>query len=386
MSTEASNLALKNTLNEVRNVCPDISSTFIFRENGEIIAQDQDTSEEMICESCAAFNELSEKAAALGGLESVTIRGADARVNFSKLNGFYIANVASNGADERTIGSITKIMIPTMLKLVEQAAPVVEEPQKILEPKTEFVTQTAIPEPVAPEIQETRLFVENLGFGKFLGDPNIVLVDRALIAQWKEIFGHRKISKVSLQNPTTSKCMQFVFKPIKEGKFDGKSVIQLSDKIQDALSVHKGSQILVNPVIEIQTETPEPALDEPSSREDVETPPPPEEPAEKDQEDEFSVEAVESDAPMSQFIVANQPEYVRIDKATIAQWKEKFEGKEITKVIIEDTVTGKKIRSPFQPLKNENLEGKGIIQLPEKAQALLETKKGSLVVVKPVVE
>ena len=96
---------------------------------------------------------------------------------------------------------------------------------------------------------------------------------------------------------------------------------------------------------------------------------------------------------MSQFIVAGmrelpfigRAEYVRVDKATIQKWKDDFPDQEITKVIIEDTMTGKKIRSPFQPIKNENLMGKGVIQLPEKAQQLLNTKNGALVVVRPLV-
>ena len=40
MSTEACNLALKNTLNEIRNVCPDISHAMVFRENGEILVEE----------------------------------------------------------------------------------------------------------------------------------------------------------------------------------------------------------------------------------------------------------------------------------------------------------------------------------------------------------
>ena len=48
MSTEACTLALRNALNEIKNVCPEITNTFIFRENGEIVAEDQDTTQEAI--------------------------------------------------------------------------------------------------------------------------------------------------------------------------------------------------------------------------------------------------------------------------------------------------------------------------------------------------
>ena len=44
------------------------------------------------------------------------------------------------------------------------------------------------------------------------------------------------------------------------------------------------------------------------------------------------------------------------------------------------------MRCKFKPLKDQKLEGKGIIQMPEKAQLTLQTKKGALVMVKPVIE
>jgi len=61
-NTQASSLALKNTLNEIKNICPDISNTFIFRENGEILAQDQDTTQLTISHVQEAFRALDERA------------------------------------------------------------------------------------------------------------------------------------------------------------------------------------------------------------------------------------------------------------------------------------------------------------------------------------
>ena len=48
MSNEASSAALRNALSEMKNVCPEITSTFIFRENGEIVAEDQTTTQATI--------------------------------------------------------------------------------------------------------------------------------------------------------------------------------------------------------------------------------------------------------------------------------------------------------------------------------------------------
>jgi hypothetical protein len=100
-------------------------------------------------------------------------------------------------------------------------------------------------------------------------------------------------------------------------------------------------------------------------------------------------------APVTQFIVEtlhgmnrfiSSPDYVRVDSKTIETWKSMFGDKKIEEVQIEDTRTGKKQTFKFKPLKDDKLEGKGIIQIPEKAQAALKTKKGALVMVKPIIK
>ena len=76
---------------------------------------------------------------------------------------------------------------------------------------------------------------------------------------------------------------------------------------------------------------------------------------------------------------------VRVDNFVVARWNEIFGEKEIKEVIVEETVFGKEIRCKFQPIKDAQLEGKGVIQIPDKLQQALATKKGALVLVKPVV-
>jgi len=105
-------------------------------------------------------------------------------------------------------------------------------------------------------------------------------------------------------------------------------------------------------------------------------------------------EPVLPDAPVTQFMVETlhtnrlmgAADYVRIDSQTIETWKDMFGNKKIDEVQVEDTRTGKQQRFKFKPLKDEKLEGKGVIQIPEKAQESLRTKKGALVKVKPIIE
>jgi len=47
---------------------------------------------------------------------------------------------------------------------------------------------------------------------------------------------------------------------------------------------------------------------------------------------------------------------------------------------------GQTMRCKFKPIKDSKHEGKGIIQVPLKTQMILQTSKGELVMVKPVIE
>ncbi len=386
MSNEACTVALKNALNEIRDVCPQISHTFVFREDGENLIEDQNSNELTMTSAQGTFLALAEKSEALGGIESVTFKGLDGRINFTKFNDFYVANVSSNEADQKTVTNLTRVMIPTMLKLVQQGVPAAQE--AIKEPTIRLThEEISITEPYQPEISVSQFTVENVGFGGFMGDPDAALVDIAQIAQWTETFGDKRISKITVHNLQTGKTVNCTFKPIKESKFEGKGIIQIPEKTQFALRVKKGERVSIEPILENQDAAPSvPVEEQQTSKRNLfsrKTVPPP------------KPELFTQNAPVSQFIVENlkgiggflgTPDFVRIDRAIVAQWKDLFDGKEIKEVIIEETRTGKKVRCFFQPIKDSDLEGKGIVQIPEKAQQMLQTKKGALVVVKPVVE
>ena len=387
MTNEACNHALRNALDEIRSICPEISHTFVFNENGENLAEDNNTNEVAVKCAQEALLAIAEKGAAIGELQSATFKGSQGRINFTKFNDFYVANVSSNEADQKTVTNLTRVMIPTILKLAQQGVPITQEQFKEPEIKAKYEEMPSI-ESFQPEIQASEFTIENVGFGGLLGDPEAALVDIAQIAQWAEMFGDKHISKISLINNRTGKTLNCTFKPMKDSKFEGKGIIQIPEKIQLSLNLQKGARVSIKPVFEDQ-EKPIPAPIKETrppirtlfSRKTETTLPKP--------------EVTLQDAPVSQFIVENlkgiggflgAPDFVRVDRAIISQWTELFEGKEIKEVIIEETATGKKVRCAFQPIKDSNLEGKGIVQIPEKAQQMLQTKKGALIVVKPVVE
>jgi hypothetical protein len=384
MSTEARAFALRNALNEIKNVCPDVSNTFIFRENGEIIAEDENTNQTTINDAQETFRDLIEKTKVIGEIESVTFKGENARANITRFRDFYVANVASNKVDEKTVTNLSCVMIPTLLRLVQEIYPASNITKENVQKPEETLTT---PEISVPEPQTCQLTVEHLGFGSFLKDSNVALIDNALIGQWNEIYGDNQITKVSLENPINAKSLICQFKSFKESKYEGKGVIQLSEKTQLALKVERGAQIVVKPVIgQSEGETPDLAESEESTTEAGAST--------LGSSLAGDVQSCFLTAPVNQFMVENvggmgflrNNEFARVDSGVIARWEELFADKQIDQITIEETLTGRRLTCKFKPIKASELEGKGVIQLPDKIQQALQIKKGALVVVKPVVE
>ena len=282
MNNEVYTFALKNTLNEIKNVCPTVSNTFIFKE-GKILANDKDTNEETATHTAQAFNAITERADALGGLETVTIQGANGRVNIACINDFYLTTVASKEADEKYVNTLTRVLVPTVLKLVEKIHPgsIDDETLTTLNPEPEGEndtnettgdtedyekeqpkeeTVTIEPEPIQeqpepevnaepwlPEPPVTQFIVENLG--GLLVPSDTVRIDNAVIARWKELYGDKKIEEVDLET-LNGNTARFKFKPIKDSKHEGKGIIQMPEKIQLTLETAKGELVMVKPAIE----------------------------------------------------------------------------------------------------------------------------------------
>jgi len=262
MDSEAYTFALKNTLNEIRNVCPDITNTFMFRENCEIIAGDENTSKKAMTRVVNAFAGILEKAASIGGVESITIEGSNRRVNVSHISDTYFVTIASGKADMNHANTVTRILIPTVLKLLEKICPTplknsshltkkrpvaepseeiaMEEPKETEEPEIK-------PEPLLPEPPVTQLLVENLG--GLLVASDTVRVDGQILSQWEDFHERGKIEEVEIEtfDGKTTRCK---VKPIKESKYERKGTIQMPEKIQLALEIRKGELVRVKPIIE----------------------------------------------------------------------------------------------------------------------------------------
>jgi len=188
MNKQVYAFTLKNTLNEIKNVCPDVSHAFVFKEDGKILAKDENTDEETIKSTIDAFDAITERANAIGGLESITFHGTNGRVNIACINDFYLTTIASKEADEKYINTLTRVWVPTVLKLVEKIRPasIDDDTFTNLKPKPEVN-----PEPLLPEPPVNQFIVENLG--GLLVPSDTVRIDSAVIVQWKDLYADKKI-------------------------------------------------------------------------------------------------------------------------------------------------------------------------------------------------
>ena len=275
MIDELCAFALKTTLNEIKNACPELSNAFILGSNAQIIAKDKNTNKETATRAAAAFNALAEKTEAINGIESIIFQAATGHVNVDRVNGFYFATVTSKEGDEKYVNALTRVAIPTVLKLVKRihsAFP--EEIDALNFAEHEFPEEATsdtgshyeeakeeIDETTNPELMEqenetdaflpdppvTQFMIETLGGIRRRSDT--VRIENALILQWRDLFEDKKIREVDVEtlDGQTTRCK---FKPIKDSKHEGKGIIQVPLKTQLILQTSKGELVMVKPVIE----------------------------------------------------------------------------------------------------------------------------------------
>ncbi len=275
MTTGARNFAVQTVLNEIKNVSPAVSNNLLFNMNGEIVATDNDTSSLTALHTAKTLRTLAEKADIIGGLESVTVYGSHRRMNIVLTNDHYLATVASKESSPMSAESLTRILIPTVLRLIDNfqltpeptlqtkeptiSAEQAEESEEPPWSHTEQSESTASSrengqheleldyEPSLTEPSATQFIIEHLG--GLLAPPDTVRIDNTTIMEWNELYKDREISEVDLETlkGVTTRCK---FKPIKDSKLEGKGVIQIPQKIQLTLQTSLGELVMVKPVIE----------------------------------------------------------------------------------------------------------------------------------------
>jgi predicted regulator of Ras-like GTPase activity (Roadblock/LC7/MglB family) len=297
MENEVYAFALKNTLQEIQNACPDVTSNFIFKD-GKIIAKNKNTDKETATQTMEAFDAIAERADPIGDLENITIQSTEGKINIAAIEDFYLTTVSSKEADEKYVNTLTRILIPIVIKLSEkiqpatlynetiptepepepeeddaykppeenfdlnenepenneteemdqpeEEEPAMPEPEPAEEPEQQYEPEID-DEPLLPDPPVTQLIVENLG--GLLVPSDTVRVDQEVISRWNELFGDNKIKEVEVEalNGKTTRCK---FKNIKKSKDTGKGIVKMPEKIQLTLETQQGELVTIKPIIE----------------------------------------------------------------------------------------------------------------------------------------
>lgn len=273
MDNEVYAFALKNTLDEIQKICPDIKNAFVLTKNRELIARDEDTPEETITRAVSAFEEMLEKAQAIGGVEDVTIEGLNGRLNVSQLDEIYLVTVTSKQADLDYVNTVTHVIVPTVLRLLEKLSPAPlkknpptpdiepEEPaverdeelgtENVEQPQTEKHEEQLESkeklETILPETPVNQLLVDDLK--GFRAPSDTVRIDSNIIQEWNDLYEDRTIEEADVET-FGGKSTRCKVKPIKESKLDGQGKIQIPSKVQLTLDVKKGELVRVKPAVE----------------------------------------------------------------------------------------------------------------------------------------
>ncbi len=277
MNKEAYAVALTNALTEIRNVCPDVQTSFLFDKDATLVAGDSEAPEATLHRVVGSLEGILNKSETLGGLNSLAIEGSRGNVHISCVNyHLYLMMVTSKDADMRYVETVARVLIPTVMKLLDSLNPTplrqfspshsllkseVEDDSDV-EPSRDY-EEEELNEELAEELEsdadevETKelsvqsdmpsnqLIVES--FGGLLVRSDTVQIGKEITSQWKELLDGKNVELVEIEsfNGKTSQCK---VKSLDDSKLDNKAVIRIPEKLCQTLDIKKGELVRVKPV------------------------------------------------------------------------------------------------------------------------------------------
>jgi len=224
MSKDVFAAALRNSLNEIRAICPEVSCSFVFTKDGIVVAGDARADNTTMEKAARSFQSVAEKADVVGGLDTLLIDGDKGKVHISYLENMYLATITSKDANIAYLCSITRVIVPTILKLLESILPT---PLKFVPPQ--------------------QLTVDTLSGFKARFTADTVEVHQEILKQWSELFDGQDINKVEIE-AFSGKTAQCKVKAINDSKMEGKGLIRIPKKTCQTLEVKTGELVRVKPI------------------------------------------------------------------------------------------------------------------------------------------
>jgi predicted regulator of Ras-like GTPase activity (Roadblock/LC7/MglB family) len=278
MKNEAYSTALKNALTEIKNICPDVQTSFLFDKEGTIIAGDNETPEVPLEKTVGAMEGIFEKTETIGGLDGLVISSHKGTIHVSCVNDMYLAMVTTKNVDMTYLQTVSRVLIPTVIKLLDNIAPaplklpsskpslrplpsrvereeIEEEGEEADEEKAEEEFEEERPKPEEVELPSTQkmpapsnqLIVDTLGGLLVRGDT--VQIDQQILDEWSEYYDGTEITTVEIES-FNGNSIQCKVKPIKDSKIEGKGIVRIPERASQDLDVKKGELVKVKPFVE----------------------------------------------------------------------------------------------------------------------------------------
>ncbi|MDH5494116.1 MAG: hypothetical protein OEY24_00210 [Candidatus Bathyarchaeota archaeon] len=262
MTNEVYAFALKNALTEIRNVCSDVQTCFLFDKEAAVVAGDAETPEATIEKVVRSLEGILEKADTIGGLNSLVIEGNKGNVHISCVNDMYLTMITSKNADMKYLETVARVLIPTVIKLLDSLDPTplrqLPPSHTLLEPEEEKELQEEIDEEEEeskevkeeplPELElpSNQLIVES--FGGLLVRSDTVYISEDIMSQWDNLLDGKEINLVEVES-FNGKTKQCKVKTLNDSKLENRAVIRVPEKVCQMLDIKKGELVRVKPVI-----------------------------------------------------------------------------------------------------------------------------------------
>jgi len=264
--TEAQQNLLQTIIDEFKVLSPETTTALIFNNAGQTLAKTESTTDDQARKVILSFGNITDQAKTIGGIESLTIQ-AESQLQITNFDHSYLTTVSTRMANPEILKSLTQVVVPTVFRLINQtsfkqpkepelAQPATTEEEPVQEPFLPLAEenleiepapdQQEVFEPILPSAPVNQFMVEKIG--GLLIPADTVRIDGEVIASWSELYDGKQIAEVNIEaldgKKTTCK-----FKAIKETKNNTKGIIQIPEKILQALQTEKGKLVIVKPII-----------------------------------------------------------------------------------------------------------------------------------------
>ncbi len=382
--------AFVKVLDEIKNINDDVSQVFVFK-NYKILSKDDCVKEEKANKTIEAFEAINNTANVIDGIESITIQGTNGRVDIDHNIDFFSTIVTSKEANQEKVNTLTRVLAPAifekfqnMLSLQQFSETNRPQPAKeiVIENSQIPILIPSKPLETSPlGIEYAEFTVDNMGRIEALSmSPDTIKLDMVTVGRWMELFGENKINTVMIKVEGTEKTLECKYETSRDPKHQRCTVL-MSEPIQRKLQTKKGSKILVKPIIE--QDLPKGALKNSSFNEIlIEEQPEVEIGSHSILETNYSEFTVEDAGRMG--IITLSSYAVKLNIIAVRNWAEIYGTEKFHAVMLKDLASGKTIECKYEVTKDPKHERKSV-SMSEPLQQRLQTKKGSKILIKPII-